>query len=283
MLVFTLLVFSGCARYEVVTEENTTQPVTGEEASMNVTEETPSEEVTEEEETEEEPTQEETEEEPAETQTEEETEEEPTQEETEEEVTEEETTEEEVTEEEEEMAENATEAEEDIQEGAPVLEYTEEDVVDLMSKLSVSDPDDDELEITFSEPLDDDGVWETEKGDAGLYPVTVTVSDGEDETEKQLVLRIQPLNNPPVISGLSDIAVEEGETVRLDPEVTDEDGDDVEVSYSGWMEGPVKETDYDDAGSYFVTVSATDGTDTVTERIEVTVVNVNRAPELVIE
>ena len=285
LMIVTMFLLSACARYAVVTEEdgdNGFEDVTvnddagnaigttGEEVTtednVNVDEEQ-TEEITEEEATEKEVSEEVT--------TEDNTnaDEEQTEKATEEDTTEKEVSEEVTTEEEQQVEEEA----------APVLEYTEGDVVDLTKRIKVSDEDNDELEISFSKPLNEDGIWETEKGDAGLYPVTITVSDGETEVSKQVIIRIKPLNNPPVISGLDDIVVEEGEVIKLEPKVTDEDGDDVKITYSGWMTSSTYKTTYDDAGTYSVTVTATDGKDTTTKRIKITVVNVNRPPQLVIE
>ena len=339
-LVVMLFMFTACARYQVVDEEEgqsqnpasdtgsevsgetqgTEETSTGEgttetesseetevgnqtEAAEETTEEE-SEEVTEETETTEEETTEETESAEDETvdegtETTEETEsaedetvdeETETTEETEsagnETVTEEtETTEEETTEEETTEETEMTDSEElnETETGAPVLEYTETDVIDLSSRIEASDADDDDLIVNYSEPLNSDGIWETEQGDAGLYPVNIVVSDGQTEVTKKVVIRVKALNNPPVITGVpEELAVEEGETVTLEPEVTDPDGDEVEVTYTGWMSSPVKETDFEDAGDYAVTITASDGQAQTTHRVEITVVNVNRPPKLVI-
>ena len=43
---------------------------------------------------------------------------------------------------------------------------------------NASDPDSDLLTITYSEPLNGNGEWQTSYGDAGQYDITITVSDG---------------------------------------------------------------------------------------------------------
>ena len=64
----------------------------------------------------------------------------------------------------------------------------------------------------------------------------------------------------------------------LDIYLYDADGDDVTVKYTGWMTSDTKQTDYDDAGEYDVKLTVSDGVDTVTEDVHVTVLNRNRPP-----
>ncbi|MBT3730785.1 hypothetical protein HOG31_02170, partial [archaeon] len=45
----------------------------------------------------------------------------------------------------------------------------------------VSDADGDILITSFSEPMENNGLWQTEEGDAGVYEVTITVTDNECE------------------------------------------------------------------------------------------------------
>ncbi|MBI2549159.1 hypothetical protein HYW21_07460 [Candidatus Woesearchaeota archaeon] len=155
----------------------------------------------------------------------------------------------------------------------------EGELVDL-SNLEAIDPDGDTLVYTYSKPLDTNGKWQTNIGDAGEYLVTITASDGELETTQNLLVVVNSVNKAPVISGLQDVTVDEGDTVVLDPTVSDEDGDDVELSYSGWMTKDTYTTTYDDAGTYTVTVTASDGKAEVKKPVAITVKNINRAPEL---
>lgn len=72
-----------------------------------------------------------------------------------------------------------------------VVTVTENDFVNIVP--DVSDPDDDELSYTFSHPLNKLGQWQTQIGDAGIYYITVTVSDGETETVLEFTLVVKPL------------------------------------------------------------------------------------------
>ncbi len=139
------------------------------------------------------------------------------------------------------------------------------------------DPDGDTLTYTYSEPLDDSGVWQTGEGDEGEYMVTITASDGELKDSQGVLISIVSANKAPVLE-VSDVTVNEGETVRLDVAAEDPDGDEVTITYSGWMTSDTKDTGYDDAGTYEVTVTASDGDKETSKTITVTVNNVNRAP-----
>ncbi|RMF56193.1 cadherin repeat domain-containing protein [Candidatus Woesearchaeota archaeon] len=142
----------------------------------------------------------------------------------------------------------------------------------------VYDPDGDEVTISFEEPLDEFGEWQTKEGDAGTYTVTVTASDGSLATEKEVTIIVNSLNAPPVINIDKEIEVTEGDTVVLEPEVSDPDGDDVTVEYSGWMTSSTKQTGYDDAGVYEVTITASDGKAKSKATVKITVLDKNRPP-----
>lgn len=146
--------------------------------------------------------------------------------------------------------------------------------------VDVADIDGDDVTTEISDPVGDDGVWQTEVGDAGKYSVTVTVSDGEDTVSKTVTVTVVAVNVGPTFSDMSDVTVYEGQTVRLNPVVSDEDGDDVTVEYSGWMTSATKKTDYDDAGVYDVVVTVSDGKEEVKQNVKVTVLNRNRPPKI---
>ena len=163
--------------------------------------------------------------------------------------------------------------------GIPVRSFKEGDLVKFKDDIAY-DPDGDQLEYDFSLPLDSDGEWQTEIGDAGEYLVFVTVSDGKLESSQKFKLVIEAVNMAPKITGFNDVNVKEGGAVSLSPTVTDEDGDDVELTYSGFMTTSSYVTTYSDAGVHVVKLTATDGKQTVEKTIMVTVDDVNRAPSL---
>lgn len=156
------------------------------------------------------------------------------------------------------------------------IEVLEGETVRAIAK--ASDPDNDKVTLTYSTPLDAKGEWKTEKGDAGSYNVTVTASDGKLTTKKTLKVTVKRVNSAPVITKINDIVVEEGDTVKLSPKVTDAEDDNVEITYSGWMDTDTKVTGYDDAGTYTVKVTASDGTDESSQNVKLTVNDKNRPP-----
>ncbi len=184
----------------------------------------------------------------------------------------EEAAEEEVTEE----IENATPLDE-IKTAGEGISVTEGELISL--KVSATDPDGNALSYSFSEPFDENGEWETEDGDEGIHNVTVTVTDSEGlSSSMDVQITVLPMNHAPVIEDMDTITVDEGDIIELEPIISDEDGDELTITYSGWMESTTYETDYDDEGEYTVTVTATDGELTVSKDITVVVNNKNRAP-----
>ena len=145
----------------------------------------------------------------------------------------------------------------------------------------VTDPNHDKVTVTISEPLQT-GSWQTDHKSSGEYQVTVKASDGELESEKSFALTVADVNVPPKISGIEDITVKEGETVRIKPVATDEDHDDnvsVTISDPVGNDG-IWQTTYTDHGVYPLTITATDGKDKVTKMIRVTIEDVNVPPDI---
>jgi hypothetical protein len=162
----------------------------------------------------------------------------------------------------------------------PTKTVTEGDLVSFPN-LAAIDPEGQELTYAFTSPLDGNGTWLTNVGDAGTYFVNITVSDGENEVTQQVKIIVRNSNRAPVIALLSNsISVNEGEIVILNPSVTDSDGDEVTVVYSGWMETASYKTTYNDAGDHKVTITASDGELSSTKEVTVRVNDVNRAPVL---
>ena len=115
--------------------------------------------------------------------------------------------------------------------------------------------------------------------DAGAHTVKAEVSDGTLTAEQVWSVTVNNLNRAPVVEDLTPISVKETETVRLDVKASDPDGDALTVTIPDPVGNDgVWETTYDDAGTYPLTVSVSDGETTVTTDVEITVENVNRAP-----
>ena len=89
-----------------------------------------------------------------------------------------------------------------------------------------------------------------------------------------------PVNNPPTLDPLANVALNEGETVTLNPTATDQDGDTLTYTYTGWMTSGSYTTNYNDAGTHTVTVTVSDGSLTDSQVVTITVTNSNQAPVL---
>lgn len=145
----------------------------------------------------------------------------------------------------------------------------------------VTDPEGEDVTITFNSPLSEDGTWETTNNDIGSHVLQMIASDGENEVLKNVRVFVQAANAAPVIQEMDPIIVEETDTIILEPSVTDPDGDEVEISYSGWMNSDTKVTGYDDEGEYTVTITASDGENEASIDVEIVVLNKNRPPSFV--
>lgn len=122
--------------------------------------------------------------------------------------------------------------------------------------------------------------------DRFVYPPERTLTLGLSACGKELcsnqsvTVSVQNVNRPPTLDVLTDIFVNESEKIVLAPTASDPDGDVVKFYYGA----PVGKngrwaTDFDDAGTYDVTVGATDGKVSVEKNVHVVVANVNRASE----
>jgi hypothetical protein len=148
-----------------------------------------------------------------------------------------------------------------------------------------TDEDGDDVIITYSEPFDSNGEWQTEINDAGTYAVTVIASDGKLSDKKTVSIVVKPANSAPIIE-LADVNVvlnkestkpAETKTITLNPIVKDADGDQVKITYSGFMDGNTKVVTEAEAGNHLVTLTATDSKTTVTMNIKVSI-QVNHVP-----
>ena len=174
---------------------------------------------------------------------------------------------------------NETEGKVKEEVGLTTITVNEGELVVL--KPESEDPDADTILYTFSEPLNKDGRWQTKKGDAGNYEITITASDGELTDTQKILLVVESVNKPPVLKQIADITVNEGETVSFEPVATDPDGDKITITYSGWMTEASYTTNYDDAGTHIVTVTASDGKESASQDVIVTVNDMNRPPKIV--
>ena len=144
-----------------------------------------------------------------------------------------------------------------------------------------ADENQDQLIYTFSEPLDENGQWQTKLGDAGEYTVDITASDGIIEVTEQIKIIVNYVNRAPVMEEIKDIVVNEGEKVVIDPVITDEENDALAIIYTEPLdENGEWQTTYEDAGEHIITITVSDKENAISQDFKITVKDVNRAPKL---
>lgn len=171
---------------------------------------------------------------------------------------------------------------------AAVIMVEETELVSLQPK--AEDPDNDALLFTFTSPLDENGGWQTNYGDAGEYTITVTASDGTLTSSKEILIIVNKKEEAPVLESFSpaEDALELDETESMQLAVSAKDLNDDALSYSWKLDGTEVgvensyqyQTTHEDAGSHTVKVSVSDGASSAERIWAVKVNNVNRAPEM---
>ncbi len=116
------------------------------------------------------------------------------------------------------------------------------------------------------------------------FPVTVTSCSKELCTSKTFKIVVKNINRAPIFTSETNVSVEETGMVYVPAQAFDPDGDILNYYFTSPAEkrsGRLT-TSYDEAGTATVFVTATDGYAGVTQPVDVTVINKNRAPELII-
>ena len=166
---------------------------------------------------------------------------------------------------------------EEVQSDVPVeVKVKENELVSL--KVKVVDPDQDQVSYSFSKPLEANGQWKTNYGDAGEYFVTITATDGKLTTEKNVKITVERVNVPPVISQSIDMVVKEGALIEFTPNVVDPNKDPLTVTVSEPLKEGAFKTDHTSAGEYQIRITATDGELASESSFKLTVENVNELP-----
>jgi hypothetical protein len=163
-----------------------------------------------------------------------------------------------------------------FEEDLDTISVKENEIVKLNVK--VSDPDQDTVTYAFTKPLNKQGEWKTNYGDAGEYVVTLTATDGKLTTEKKVKIVVERVNVAPEISGVKNIAVIEGETVTFEPKVSDPNGDAVSVTVSEPLKSGTFVTDHTSAGEYSIIVVASDGELDTEKSFTLSISDVNELP-----
>lgn len=163
------------------------------------------------------------------------------------------------------------------------LTYRETDRIAL--NVSVFDPDSDSLRIAYSSPLNDMGEWQTTYGDAGVYTINVTVSDGTLSSTEEVVMIVNRKDEAPEVvsqrprAGM--ISMREGKSLIFSSKASDKNNDAIEYVWS--VDGKnissgerfTYAPGYDDEGDHTLVLHITDGALTTVRKWDVTVRNVD--------
>ncbi|MDP8240909.1 MAG: Ig-like domain-containing protein [Candidatus Hatepunaea meridiana] len=172
-----------------------------------------------------------------------------------------------------------------------------------------SDPDDDNLTIEYSSDDlpdavqftdNDEGsgefVWTPGEEDDGSYEASFTLSDGDLEVTRVVVITVGDVNQPPIWVDIPEsVETDEIEQLQFTVEGSDPDDDRVTITYSSEdLPDDVEFVDnengtgtftwtptYDDAGVYTATFTISDAEFDISRDATVTVFDINRTPEWV--
>ncbi len=153
------------------------------------------------------------------------------------------------------------------------ITVTEGDLVSLAAE--AKDPEGDKVTLTFSAPLSESGKWQTKKGDVGTYNVKAIASDGVNEVSEEVEIEVLKKNLAPVLESvsvtpLSVVLKKPGDkvTVKIDVVASDPDGDELTITYSGYMDSAEKTVEYGEKGGVkTVTVTVSDGKESVSKDV----------------
>ena len=170
-----------------------------------------------------------------------------------------------------------------------VIVVQETDKVNLVPKADDADKNT-TLAFTFTSPLNEKGQWQTNYGDAGEYTLTVTVSDGESVTSRDVLVIVNKKEEAPTIESAkpveSGLVVDEGQFIDFSFIASDLNKD--PLAYTWKLDGVDMgggtsykyTTTYEDAGTHTVKADVSDDVSSASKLWSVNVKNVNRKPIL---
>jgi hypothetical protein len=142
------------------------------------------------------------------------------------------------------------------------------------------DPNNDNLTYYFTPPLNDNGEWQTNYGDAGEYFINITASDGQSQTAQRVLLTVLKKNRAPVLMEKK-IVVKETQLIDLKGLVVDPDGDVLSYAFNAPFDrNGIWQTNYGDAGYYVANFATSDGEVNTPARVEINVLPTNPGPQI---
>ncbi len=111
---------------------------------------------------------------------------------------------------------------------------------------------------SFGPPFDEFGRWQTVKGQRGIFPFWVSVSDGELTDTKHSCVELLVNNRNPIVLPMKDVYIIRGDSAKLSASCYDPDGDPVSISYK-FNGKDVAFIMYEPPGVYDIEAVCTDG------------------------
>ncbi len=171
---------------------------------------------------------------------------------------------------------------------AKAIIVQEKDLVSLKAK--AFDPDQDQLNFIYTTPLDKEGKWQTDYGDAGEYTITITASDGTSDVSEDILLIVNKKEEAPVIEEIipTKKILEAKENSKLEFSAKAFDLNSDPLAYLWMLDNKevseenefVYQIGYDAAGEHTIKVGVSDGVKNARDTWTVNVENVNRKPVL---
>jgi hypothetical protein len=153
-----------------------------------------------------------------------------------------------------------------------------------------NDPDNDRVSFSYSGFMDSNKK-KLSFDDAGEYLVKITATDGYFTETRFINVKVNDVNRKPVFAKIMPVEVYEGDELRIELSASDPDNDAVSFSASGLPEGAelkdnlfVWKPGYIVNGTkkeFSVDFVVSDGIDKDTQKVKITVLNVNQAPKIV--
>ncbi len=163
------------------------------------------------------------------------------------------------------------------------IQIDEDETLDFMAEAEDWDND----KLTYLWKLDGEIISKDNSGEykfdfdsAGEHTLELIISDGTLQTDNIKTVQVENINRKPELN-LLPLKVKEGEKIILGLPELDQDYD--ILSYS--FESPLDEkgewqTGFEDAGEYKSEITISDGENTVKEKVEINIENVDRTPIL---
>ncbi|HLD01025.1 MAG TPA: hypothetical protein VJC39_04730 [Candidatus Nanoarchaeia archaeon] len=143
------------------------------------------------------------------------------------------------------------------------------------------DPDNDNISYTFSQPLDEQGEWQTKYGDAGDYNLKISASDGVETTVEKVILVVEEKNKPPYLTE-TEISVKETQLIDLLTFLKDDDSPVIKSSFSPPFDKNGKwQTSYGDAGEFVTEIILSDEEFELKKLLKIKVLPTNKPPQIV--